>query len=237
MTASLDFEQTWLAKLRQSVRSFAGSDVAEAVLAGSEDLSTKSSKEEIIAWTQMTMVRLESLEGDDKLCREIMTGCACQYPKTELAPVVEAYRDSGSIDAAIGMLQQMFEDFLRTALSVDEETIEEIRRLGWGLAGRRVGDKILATKIPKSGFLLRYLREQDADLRRQLYCHCPRVRDMLKTGGSLPDIYCYCGAGFYKGIWETILQRPVDVTLLSSVLAGDDVCTVAVRLMDEEVPA
>jgi len=237
MSANLDFEQSWHAKLRQAVRLHAGEEIAEAILVGSEDLSSDTSNSDVIAWTQAAMDRLESLVDDQGQCQEIMTGCACQYPKAELTPVVEAYRVSGSIDAAIEMLQQMFEAFLRTILAADEEIVEEIRDLGWGLAGMRVGNAIQATKIPKSGFLMQYMREQDPSIRRQLYCHCPRVRDVLKSGGTLPATYCYCGAGFYKGIWETILERPVDLTLLSSVLAGDDVCTVAIHLKDEELPA
>jgi predicted hydrocarbon binding protein len=54
------------------------------------------------------------------------------------------------------------------------------------------------------------------------------VRDALKTGETLSPTYCYCGAGFYQGIWETILQQPVEVELLESVLEGDEVCKVAI---------
>jgi predicted hydrocarbon binding protein len=42
-------------------------------------------------------------------------------------------------------------------------------------------------------------------------------------------VYCQCGAGFYRGIWETILERPVRVEVLESVLSGGDVCRVAVQ--------
>jgi predicted hydrocarbon binding protein len=47
---------------------------------------------------------------------------------------------------------------------------------------------------------------------------------------KVPADYCYCGAGFYKDIWEEILQQPVEVELLSSVLQGDDTCQVAIHL-------
>jgi len=53
---------------------------------------------------------------------------------------------------------------------------------------------------------------------------------VLSTSETIPPIYCYCGAGFYKGIWEEILQQPVKVEVLKSVLAGDEVCTIAVHL-------
>jgi predicted hydrocarbon binding protein len=53
---------------------------------------------------------------------------------------------------------------------------------------------------------------------------------VLQSSGSLPEIYCYCGAGYYRGIWEEIVQEPVEVEVLESVLAGDEVCKVAIHL-------
>jgi hypothetical protein len=92
------------------------------------------------------------------------------------------------------------------------------------------GDTIIATKIPKSGYLVEYMRETDPKTKRQYYCHCPRIRDALKSGAAISPTYCYCGAGFYRGIWEEILGRPVQVELLESVLQGDDVCKIAIKL-------
>ena len=236
MTAAFDFERAWLDKLHRAASTHADQETADSILAGSEDHSKDASPEEIISWSQEAMRRLESLVSDESTRIQIMTDCACQYPKANLAPVAQAYRETGNVDVAIAMLQQMFEDFLRQILGADEPIVKEIRELGWGSAGSRVGDTIQATKIPKSGHLLQYLQEKDPESRRSLYCHCPRVRDALELGQTVPRVYCYCGAGFYRGIWETILGRQVDVSLLSSVLAGDDVCTVAIRLNTEEVP-
>ena len=83
----------------------------------------------------------------------------------------------------------------------------EIVSRGWGAAGVLQDGTIIATKIPKSDNLLQYLREEDPVKKRQHYCHCPRIRAVLMTGATISPTYCYCGAGFYKGIWEEILQR------------------------------
>jgi hypothetical protein len=88
----------------------------------------------------------------------------------------------------------------------------------------------LATKIPKSGNLIEYFGVSDPQKKQELYCHCPRVRDAIKTDQQLSPTYCYCGAGFYKGIWEEITQQNVEVELLESVLQGDDVCRIAIYL-------
>jgi hypothetical protein len=98
------------------------------------------------------------------------------------------------------------------------------------VAGVLEAGRIVATKIPKSGCLRAYLAEEDLARRRALYCHCPRIRDVLLSGETLPKAYCACGAGFYQGIWEEITQAPVKVEVLESVLAGGEVCRVGIYI-------
>ena len=143
---------------------------------------------------------------------------------------VSGHSIDGSPHLGIDPLLQLFELFLRDVLELDEPLVERIVAMGWGLAGRLEGDRVIATKIPKSGYLLDYLQETDPEKKRQYYCHCPRVRDVLRGGETISTTYCYCGAGFYKGIWQEILQRSVEVEVLESVLQGDAVCKIAIYL-------
>jgi predicted hydrocarbon binding protein len=229
MAASFDFERAWLTKFAESLDRAVGEGTRLQVMAGSEALSAASSGEATIAWTHQAMERLESLV-DEETAHQVMTACACQYPKQELQAARQAYQVTGNPAAAHHILLEQFESFLRHSLGLTGEQVEEVLSRGWGLAGILEGNRVLATKIPKSGHLADYLEETDPEKRRQAYCHCPRVRDILKTGGSLPITYCYCGAGFYKDIWEEIVQAPVEVEVLKSVLAGDEVCTIAINL-------
>jgi len=229
MPQEFDFDHAWLDKFCNCLDEAAGEKVRTQVMVGSEGFSEDTSRGEVIAWTQEAMGRLESLL-DDSQCRAVMTGCACQYPKSDLQDVREAYEASGDVDLAHRMLQEKFEEFLINVLNLSDEHFEAVVSRGWGLAGIKEGDTITATKIPKSGFLVRYLDECDPQKKREYYCHCPRVRDAVGHGETLPLIYCYCGAGFYKGIWEEILQEPVEVEVLDSVLQGGEVCTIAVHL-------
>ena len=196
---------------------------------GSEELSSESSSQEVIGWTKTAMERLNSLV-DQEQSRRIMTGCACQYPKSNLSRMREEYAATGDLARVLRMLQEQFQAFLTGTLGLDDKQTLEVARRGWGLAGVVEGRSIIATKIPKSGYLVDYLNEPDPEKRRQIYCHCPRVREILKTSETISPTYCYCGAGYYKGIWEEILQRPVEVEVLESVLWGDEVCKVAVHL-------
>lgn len=229
-SATYDFEQAWQAKLARGLRERAGEEIQRTVMAGAAELTSESEREAVISWTKEVMERLDELISDADTRQMIMTGCACQYPASALADVRQRYEETGSIDVAHQALQRQFEGLLRDTLGLDEDMVQEIVDRGWGSAGVRQGNEIIATKIPKSGNLIEYMRESDPERRRQLYCHCPRVRETLATGESISPTYCYCGAGFYQSIWEGILGRPVQVMLLKSVLQGDDVCTVAVRL-------
>jgi predicted hydrocarbon binding protein len=229
MSEQVDFERAWLRKLSAGLDEVAGQEVRDQVLLGSESLSSESPREEVIDWTRDAMERLDSLvEEADR--RVILTSCACQYPKAALQGAKHAYEETGDVALAHQMLQEQFEAFLRETLELDEEGVATIVDRGWGSAGVMEGSTIIATKIPKSGHLLDYLAETDPAKKRELYCHCPRVRDALRFSTSLSPTYCYCGAGFYKGIWEEILQQPVEVELLESVLQGDEVCKFSVHL-------
>jgi hypothetical protein len=225
-----DFERAWLDKFSNCLDEIAGEEIRAAVMQGSQGLSVDSSRAEVIRWSRDAMLRLDTLVEDAGKRRAIMAGCACRYPQADLQAAKRAYRASGDIDLVHRILQEQFESFLRGPLELDEGLVTEIVARGWGLAGIRQGDAIIATKIPKSGYLVDYMNEPDPQKRRQLYCHCPRVRDVLKTDQTISATYCYCGAGYYKDIWEQILEQPVEVELLESVLKGDEVCKVAIYL-------
>jgi len=229
MSETVDFESYWLKKFARCLDETAGPDTRQQVMAGSESLSDQTDRSEVIAWSKAAMERLASLV-DEEQARTIMTGCACQYGKENLQPMRQVYAETGDLERVHRMLQEKFEGFLADTLQLGEPLIREIVSRGWGLAGILDGDTIRATKIPKSGFLVEYMNETDPDKKRQVYCHCPRIRDVLETAETLPAVYCYCGAGYYQGIWQEILQQPVEVEVLESVLQGDEVCTIAVHL-------
>ena len=229
MSEKQDFERAWLDKFSSCLDEIVGGEIRQEVMTGSEGLSSHSSRQEVIDWSKGAMERLDSLVGEEK-SREIMTGCACQYPKSDVQEMKKKYEATKDIDLVHQMLQEQFESFLKHSLGLSDELVEEIVKRGWGSAGVRKGNAIIATKIPKSGYLLEYMVETDAEIKRQYYCHCPRVRDVLKTSQVISPTYCYCGAGFYKGIWEEILQKPVEVEVLETVLKGDEVCKIAIYL-------
>jgi hypothetical protein len=226
-----DFERSWLEKVSHYLNEMAGEEIRKEIMKGSEHLSDNSSREQIISWSREAIKKMDSLV-DEKKRIDIMTACACQYPKSDLHEIRELYEETKDINLVHQMLQEQFISFLKNVLKLNNEYIKVIVDSGWGLAGIKKGDTIIATKIPKSGYLTEYMKEKDPEKKRQLYCHCPRVRDAVKSGIEISFTYCYCGAGFYRGIWEYILQKPVTVEVLQSVIEGDEVCSIAIHLQD-----
>jgi predicted hydrocarbon binding protein len=226
---SEEFERAWQGKFGRSIEKHATDEVRDKVLERGEHLSDRSPREVIIAWSDCAITELERLVPLEK-AQDILTECACHYPREDLKTLREAYMQRGDNDEIHAMLLAIFRDFLDETLGLDDGDIDTILERGWGLAGLRHGNNILVTKIPKSGYLKAYLQEKDPQRRREMYCHCTRVREAVKLGTPMPKTYCYCGAGFYKDVWETILGEPVQVEVRSSVLQGDDVCTIAIRL-------
>ncbi|MFX0080293.1 MAG: hypothetical protein ACFE94_00920 [Candidatus Hodarchaeota archaeon] len=230
MSEDFDFEKYWLNKFSNCLDELAGKDIKEEVMKGSEGFSDATSKNIIFSWSRKAIEKLDSIVDEEKRIN-IMTGCACQYPKQDLQEIKKKYEETGDIDLAHQMLQEKFEIFLKDALKLDEENFNFVVSKGWGLAGIKKDGKIIATKIPKSGYFSEYMKESDPEKKKSLYCHCPRVRDALKIARTkISSTYCYCGAGFYKGIWEEILQKSIRVEVLESVLNGGNVCKIAIHL-------
>lgn len=147
MSAQQDFERAWLAKFSSCLDKVVGEKVRKEVMRGSDDLSSLSSRQEVIGWSKGAMERLDSLV-DEEQAQETMTGCACQYPKSALQAVRERYKVTGDIDSAHQMLQEQFESLLRDSLQLSDGLVEEIVKRGWGSAGIEQGNTIIATKIP-----------------------------------------------------------------------------------------
>jgi hypothetical protein len=229
MTQRNEFESEWLARFGLSLMNNAGKEVSERVMEGCDKLFRGPRQEDTHSWTAGAMSRLDALV-DENTRNRVMAACACRYPETGLKDIREAYRKTGDIDLVHGKLQAKFLSFLRDSLGLNEKIICEVVNRGWGLAGVKSGGALICTKIPKGAHLTEYINEKDEEKKKKIYCHCPRIREAIRSKASISPTYCYCGAGFYKGIWEYILQKPVRVQVLESILKGNDVCKIAVYL-------
>jgi hypothetical protein len=58
-------------------------------------------------------------------------------------------------------------------------------------------------------------------------CYCGSVN---KTRELFLATYCHCSCGWYQQLFETLLDRPVEVELLGSILQGDERCRFLIRI-------
>jgi predicted hydrocarbon binding protein len=58
-------------------------------------------------------------------------------------------------------------------------------------------------------------------------CYCPLVRDYHE---KLPVTFCNCSRGWLKELFESALEKPVEVKLEKSIKRGDKTCRFRVLL-------
>ncbi len=57
-------------------------------------------------------------------------------------------------------------------------------------------------------------------------CYCGSVS---RARPPFPATYCHCSCGWYRQLFETLLDRPVEVALLGSIIQGADRCRFVIR--------
>ena len=214
------FEEQWLNKLEAGLTKIGKAGLFKEIM------KTLVS-ENVIEWSQLLMEFLADHLNDNEI-KEVMCSCACLSPKDNLKQIQEEYSKCKDIARVHAMLQQQFETFIKQYKNLDEEQMNFLRNNGWGMAGKLEVNVVRAIKIPKD--FHNYFKEIDPVKKRFLYCHCPRIRTSILENKPIDPHYCYCGAGYYKDIWEYILQREVKVEILKSIMNGDDVCQIAIYL-------
>ncbi len=214
-----DFEKQWLHKLKVGLTKIGREDLYE---------KTSTSHKNNVNWSERLMNLLNTELKEDEV-KEIMCGCACLASKNYLKILRDEYTKTKDIKHVHKLLQLYFEKSITTYKDLNKEQLEYIVNHDMGMAGKLEGNTITAVKIPKD--FHKHFQTEDRAKKRYHYCHCPRIREALKYDEKPVDKnYCYCGAGFYKDIWEFILQRPVKVKLLESLLQGDEHCKIKIYL-------
>jgi len=84
------------------------------------------------------------------------------------------------------------------------------------------------TRLAREGNILYQFYTPQA-FTRPMRCYCGLLRG-LPNEESVSKTYCNCARGFVEKYWEAVLEKPVKVDLLQSVVAGDKECKFAIHL-------
>ena len=219
-----------------------GQDKGKQILKGIEFPALGTSAEKKPPITKEVIERL--IENvDEKTCHKILVSNLHGIPKESYKRQRENYLKTENVDK---YLKERHENFIKTleknrddktlfyTQEIDDEVIEHVKNNPQIEGGVRKGNIVYAEKIPYMA--KKFLNEKDEKMKKYYYCHCSWVREALKTGETkVPSKFCACSAGYYKNQWDVILDQPVDVDVVETILDGDSRCLFAIHLPDKIV--
>jgi len=222
-------EKNWKKTLSKNIDKVAGKHIADCIMDKVNKTNNSDDPEETIEWINQVISSMKTQLTTDQIS-DVFYGCSCRYPMGKLLQARQVFLKNECIDDVLSELQNQFESSLRDGMLFEPEVVNWILQNGMGVAGNRKGNQIFVTKVPKSGNLRKYITEEQPQAQRNLYCHCSRISDALAMGITVSEDYCLCGAGFYRFIWETILQQKVDVKIVETICSGGNVCSFRIQL-------
>ena len=219
-----------------------GQEKGKEILKGIEFPALGTSAEKKPPITKKVIERL--IENvDEKTCHKILVNNLHGIPKESYKRQRENYLKTENVDL---YLKERHENFIKTleknrddktlfyTQEIDDEVIEHVKNNPQIEGGVRKGNIVYAEKIPY--MTKKFLNEKDENLKKYYYCHCSWVREALKTGETkVPAKFCACSAGYYKNQWDVILDQPVNVEVIETILDGDSRCLFAIHLPEEVV--
>jgi predicted hydrocarbon binding protein len=84
------------------------------------------------------------------------------------------------------------------------------------------------TRLYREGTIL-YQYYTPQAFTQPMRCYCSLLRGLPKET-SVSITYCHCSKAFVQKLWESVLEQPVKVELLQSVVSGDSECKFAIHL-------
>lgn len=202
-------------RFAKSVSDISGESVKKAVLKGSEKLGVHPTPSQRAKWIKGAMERLDALVDEEARKRILINTCPHTYPRKRIEKLRKQYKQLGSIDK---LLEIMYNDKSYGGTSYYD-------------CPQRKGNTVYITKVPHAP---KSHEKAQTELERKLtYCHCPWARAAIKTLEKVSPTFCYCSVSWDKQLWEGILEKPIEVKIIKSLLKGDKHCVHAFHLPRE----
>jgi len=218
-----------------------GEDLRDVIFEGMPLPPLGLSRHEKARFTNRIIRRMVNVFEED-YCREILADSLRDLPDEYYIEAKSDFyeRCEGDLDCYLVFKKEKFietlqkyqaQDQLFFGQEITDAVIDFIKNTPEMGGGKRTGNIIYETKIPYN--TKAFLEEQDSDLKRYHYCHCPWARESLRNNLSkVSPIFCQCSAGFHKKPWEAIFGEKLRAEVLESVLQGDEHCRFAIYLPD-----
>lgn len=241
MEELIDIAESWSAMvtLYARVAEWHGEKIRDEVFEGIviPPLGAHPNKKPAI--TKVVMKRLEEKIGVEKT-KDLLRPCL--HGREPLEKAKEEFQLMKDLDAFLEKKQQ---DAIKEteghrdngtamfAQLVDDEVVEYVKNDPFIASGKRLGNKIIASKRPYQ--IKHFLNTDDNNLKRFFICYCPWVRGAMKEGEDkeLSRNFCYCSGGFYKLYWDELFGEPVKVEPIETALWGDMVCKFEIEIPEK----
>lgn len=186
-------------------------------------------------YTHHYMETLKTLEPEQY--KNILADNHHQIPKSSMDAEKKYYEQSDSLEAylverhqrKVAELQEHCdENKIWYEQKITQAVVDYVAENQEILSGVMKDGDLYITKFPYHPEGV-FNAENDL-MRRYHYCHCAFAKASILTDHPVDSDWCYCSGGFAKFPFEVILGRTLEVTLLESVLKGDDKCRFKVRI-------
>lgn len=197
----------WERLFAEGAEKVLGAEASRTLTQGIESITPESTFEDYITWIQGAIEHLDALTDDTQKKCLVVSNCAHVFPQERIDRLRAIYE------------QGVFDDIL----------LEMYNDNFWYEKPVRRGNLLYMRKNPfnPEG----YENAATPAERRKAYCHCPFVHPYLgEIPAKLSPTFCFCGAGWYKRLWEGILGQPVKIKHVETLLRGNDQCTLTITL-------
>ena len=205
----------WSARAAASVQRVLGVEGKGRLMGNLPPPSLAATLDARFDWVKTMVARMEQ-SANAHQTYDILSSCAHVFPQEQIDKLTVVYEEA----------RARSENALK---AVDAVTAFMGLDPGWGAAPHREGHIIYATKAPRDAQA--HAKAQSDAERRSAYCFCPIIRSRLENG--MPPAFCNCGAGWYRQQWEGAIGRDVRISIVKSILRGDDACQFAIQLPDD----
>lgn len=197
----------WDCLLAEGAEKVLGTVARQRLMQGIESITPDASFDDYLAWIQGAIERLDALTDDEEKKCQVVSHCAHVFPQERIDHLRAVYQQ-GEFD---DILREMYTDDFWYEKPVRRDNVIYMRKNPYNPEG--------------------YENATTPAERRKAYCHCPFVHPYLdEIPAKLSPTFCFCGAGWYRRLWEGILGQPVKIEHVETLLKGNDQCTLTITL-------
>ena len=205
----------WKQLFTEGLDTYTSEAVKTEILNGQAYQRVEPTSEAFSAWLCNAMDRLDALVQNKDTRRKIMQCCSSRMPVARLQLLQEVYQQTGNID---GLIEFINRDPSWFNPSYSEKLVRD-------------GNRIVITKTHCEPHGCTKVKSKTEQHIRS--CHCPHIQSTVKCQKPISPTFCLCGSGWYKQLWEELLEHPVRVEMLETITSGADHCRFVIHLREE----